>query len=48
MFAGTKAAMTVLRLREEGYALEELFSKAQMDFDNEDLRIESKYTLEEA
>jgi hypothetical protein len=48
MVAGTKAAMTVWRLREERYALEELFSKAQMDFDKEELWIESKYTLEEA
>ena len=48
MVAGTKAAMTVWRLREERYSLEALFSKAQMDFDREELWIESKYTLEEA
>ena len=48
MIAGTKENMTVWCLRDECYKLEELFSMAQMEFNKEELWIESQYTLEEA
>ena len=41
MIAGTKENMTVWCLRDECYKLEELFSMAQMEFNKEELWIES-------